>query len=454
LIITTEDFMSRSYLILGAGISGLTSAWFLKQLGHQVTLLEARDQAGGNLRTLKRDGYLIERGPNSTLNNRPALNILFNSLGIDPIMANKASNKRFILRDNQIHPLPMGPGDFIRTPLFKAAGKWRLLLEPFIGRASEEETVAQFVERRLGKEFLDYAINPFISGVYAGDPDKLSARAATAKVYALERDYRSMIIGALAKTLFHKHRGGAGPSGGMISFDQGMQYLTDTLADKLAAELQTGVAVNTLQQLDDGRWQAGNDTQQWLADEVIITLPASACAELLSPHAGELKTLFQSIEYPKLASVSLGFKKSQVNHPLDGFGFLIPRCTGVETLGALFPSSIFPYRAPEDHHLMTCFIGGALNPAAAEAEDSELLRRVMRDIGPLLGITGEPELVEISRWPQAIPQYQLGHLQRLEAIEHALKPFKGIHLRANWRDGISVADCIQNGYELAQAIGR
>ncbi|MEH6822829.1 MAG: protoporphyrinogen oxidase [Motiliproteus sp.] len=444
--------MSRSYLILGAGISGLTTAWFLKQQGHQVTLLETRNQAGGNMRTLKRDGYLIERGPNSTLNNRPALKILFDSLGLEPTQANSASHKRFILRDNQIHPLPMSPAAFIRTPLFKAAGKWRLLLEPFIGRAPEEESVAQFVERRLGKEFLDYAINPFISGVYAGDPDKLSARAATSKVYALERDYRSMIIGTIVKTLFHKHRGGAGPSGGMISFDDGMQYLTDTLAEKLAAELHTGVQVTQLQPLDDGRWQAGNDSQQWQADEVIMTLPANACAELLSPHIADLKALLEPIEYPTVASVSLGFKHSQVRHPLDGFGFLIPRCTGVETLGVLFPSSIFPHRAPDAHHLLTCFIGGGLNPEAATVDDAELLSRVLRDITPVLGIEGAPDLVEISRWPQAIPQYQLGHLQRLDAIDNALAPLQGIHLRANWRDGISVADCIQNGYELAQSL--
>ncbi|MFT5722634.1 MAG: oxygen-dependent protoporphyrinogen oxidase [Motiliproteus sp.] len=444
--------MSRSYLILGAGISGLTTAWFLKQQGHQVTLLETRDQAGGKLCTLKRDGFLIERGPNSTLNNRPALDILFESLALTPIQANSASHKRFILRDQQIHPLPMSPGAFIRTPLFKAAGKWRLLLEPFIGRAREEESVAQFVERRLGKEFLDYAINPFVSGVYAGDPDKLSARAATAKVYALERDYRSMIVGAIAKTLFHKHRGGAGPSGDMISFADGMQYLAATLAEKLGAELHTGIQVDQLRRHDNGQWQAGNATRQWQADEVILTLPANACADLLSPHVAELKGLLEPIEYPTVASVSLGFKKSRVSHPLDGFGFLIPRCTGVETLGVLFPSSVFPGRAPEDHHLLTCFIGGSLNPEAATVDDAQLLQRVLRDIKPVLGIEGAPELVEISRWPQAIPQYQLGHLQRLEAIDKALKPLPGLHIRANWRDGISVADCIQNGYELAQEL--
>ncbi len=445
--------MSRSYLILGAGISGLTTAWFLKQQGHQVRLLEARNSAGGNLRTLKRDGYLIERGPNSTLNNRPALDILFDSLGLQPMQANSASHKRFVLRDSTLHPLPMGPGDFIRTPLFKTAGKWRLLLEPFIGRARDEESVASFVERRLGKEFLDYAINPFVSGVYAGDPAQLSVRAATAKVYALEHQYRSMFIGMIAKTLFHKHRGGAGPSGKMITFEQGMQQLADTLADNMSEQLTTGVSVDAVQRLDDGRWQASSGDQQWQADELILTLPAKACADLLGPLVPELKQQLEPIQYPTVASVSLGFKHSQVQHPLDGFGFLIPRCTGVETLGVLFPSSIFPNRAPAGHHLMTCFIGGVLNSEIGNIDDDQLTQRVLRDIKPLLGIDGDPDMVEISRWPAAIPQYQLGHLQRLAAIDNALKPLPGIHLRANWRDGISVGDCIQNGYDLAQRLG-
>ncbi|RDE24079.1 protoporphyrinogen oxidase [Motiliproteus coralliicola] len=445
--------MSRSFVILGAGISGLTTAWFLKQQGHQVTLLEARDQAGGNLRTLHRDGFLIERGPNSTLNNRPALDLLFQSLGINPIEANKTSKKRFVLRDGQIHPLPMGPGAFISTPLFKAAGKWRLLLEPFIGRADHEESVAEFVQRRLGREFLDYAINPFVSGVYAGDPDRLSVRAATAKVYALEEQYRSMFIGMIAKTLAGKHSGGAGPSGSMISFDRGMQQLADCLADAFGESLHTGVSVDRIERLDDGRWQAGAGERSWQGDELIMTLPAAVCEQLLTPLTGGLDDQLATIEYPHVASVSLGFNKDQIDHPLDGFGFLIPRCTGVETLGVLFPSSIFPNRAPDNSHLLTCFIGGSLNPEIDSVDDERVVQRVLDDIRPLLGVCGEPSLVEVSRWPAAIPQYQMGHLQRLEAVEAKLSGYSGLHLRANWRDGISVADCVQNGYELAQKLG-
>ncbi|WP_210396355.1 protoporphyrinogen oxidase [Motiliproteus sediminis] len=444
--------MSRSFLVIGAGISGLCTAWFLKQRGHSVTLLETRDQAGGNIRTLHQDGYLIERGPNSTLNSRPALATLFESLGISPLEANKSSKKRYVLRDGSLHPLPMGPGDFIRTPLFSGAGKWRLLAEPFIGRAKEEESVARFVERRLGQEFLNWAINPFVSGVYAGDPEQLSARAATAKVYALEKEYGSLMRGALAKILFHRHKGGAGPAGSMISFDAGMQVMTDTLGDRLGDALCTGVSVDILEQTADG-WCARAGEQQWSAEEVVLALPAKACAQLLEPLLPALPELFDAIPYPAVASVSLGFRKSQVAHPLDGFGFLIPRITGVETLGVLFPSSVFPNRAPEGHCLLTAFIGGTLNPELADLGDDEVTRRVLRDIRPLLGIEGEPAVISVNRWREAIPQYTLGHLERLASIDGLLKSLPGLHTRANWREGISVADCVQNAFDFAQRQG-
>jgi len=441
--------MSRSYLIIGAGISGLCSAWFLQQRGHRVTLLESREVVGGNIRTLHRDGYLIEQGPNSTLNSRPALGTLFQGIGLTPLEANASAKKRYVLRDNTLHPLPMGPGDFIRTPLFKAAGKWRLLLEPFIGRSRQEESVAEFVRRRLGQEFLDWAIDPFVSGVYAGDPQQLSVRAATAKVYALEAQYGSLIRGALAKMLFHRHRNGAGPAGHMISFDGGMQVLTDRLADKLAGHIHTATKVDSLHRTDQ-QWTATAGERQWSADEVVLALPAKTCAQLLGEQLPELPGLLAQISYPGVATVSLGFKKSQVRHPLDGFGFLIPRLTGVETLGMLFPSSVFPDRAPPDHCLLTAFIGGAKNPGIGDLDDAEIVARVRRDIAPLLGIEGDPTLTSVSRWQAAIPQYNLGHLQRLSQIDALLATLPGLHTRANWRDGVSVADCVQNAHDFAQ----
>ncbi len=439
---------TTSFLIIGAGITGLTTAWRLKQQGHRIQVLEARDRVGGNLRTLRQDGWLIERGPNSTLNNRPALEQLVQSLGLDAQLANQQSKRRYVLRDGQLHALPGDPLGFIRTPLFSGRGKWRLLKEPFIGRADHEESVAAFVERRLGREFLDWAINPFVSGVYAGDPARLSARAATAKVYALERDHRSLFLGALNKVLFHKHRGGAGPSGGMISFPQGMQQLADTLGERLTGCIETGVAVERLERVEAG-WVAHQGEQRWLAEQLVLCLPAYECARLLGPLVPGLEEALAPIHYPPVISVSLGFAREQVAHPLDGFGFLIPRCTGVETLGVLFPSSIFPGRAPAGHCLMTAFIGGRLNPDIATCSDAQIQERVLRDIRPLLGIEGDPDPVVINRWPLAIPQYELGHLERLQQVEAALAGHPGLHLRANWRDGISVADCVQNAWDFA-----
>jgi oxygen-dependent protoporphyrinogen oxidase len=439
----------RSFLIVGAGISGLATAWFLKQAGFDVQILEARDEVGGNLRTLHQDGYLVERGPNSTLNNRPALDELLDGLGLKALEANNAAKRRYVLRDQQLHALPGSPVAFVKTPLFSARGKWRLLLEPFIGRATKEESVAQFVQRRLGKEFLDWAINPFVSGVYAGDPARLSVRAATSKVYALERDYRSLLLGALTKVLFHKHRGGAGPSGSMISFPEGMQQLSDTLAQALEGNIETGVAVESIKQLN-GSWQVRSGERHWQADQLVLCTPAHADARLLKQLAPTIAEQLEPIVYPTVASVSLGFRREQIEHPLDGFGFLIPRCTGVETLGVLFPSSIFPGRAPDNHCLLTIFIGGVLNNQLGTLDEAEIKRRVLRDISPLLGIKGEPELVSINRWTEAIPQYELGHLQRLERVDQALQKFPGLHLRGNWRGGISVSDCIQNAREFAR----
>lgn len=442
--------MSRSFLIIGAGISGLCTAWFLQQRGHQVTVLEARDSAGGNIRTVQRDGFLIEQGPNSTLNNRPALATLFDGLGLTPLEANNSAKKRYVLRDGTLHALPMGPGDFIRTPLFRAAGKWRLLLEPFIGRAKTEESVAAFVERRLGREFLDWAINPFVSGVYAGDPAQLSVRAATAKVYALEAQYGSLMRGALAKMLFHRHRGGAGPAGHMISFADGMQRLPERLNEALGAALHCATPVDRIFHNQQG-WHAVAGKQQWSADEIVLALPAQQCAQLLAEQLPQLPPLLQAIQYPTVATVSLGFQRQQIQHPLDGFGFLIPRITGVETLGMLFPSSVFPHRAPDGHCLLTAFIGGALNPSIASADEADIIARVLRDITPLLGISGEPVVASVTRWPAAIPQYNLGHLQRLADIDAQLAQLPGLHTRANWRDGISVADCVQNAHDFAAA---
>lgn len=440
-------------LIIGAGISGLATAWFLRERGHQVQVLEAASEPGGCLRTLARDGFLIEAGPNSTLSKGGAFDELVRGVGLaaDQIEGNPLAKRRFVVKGGAPLALPGSPIAFLRTPLFSARGKLRLLAEPFIGRAEDEESVAQFVRRRLGQEFLDWAIDPFVSGVYAGDPEKLSARAATAKVYALEAEHGSLIKGALARALRGK-ASGPQPRGKLVSFRGGMQALAHAVAAALGDAVRLNAGAESLARLPDGRWQVRAGRAAYEAERIVIAVGAEQAAQLLTPLDAAPATELRAIHYPPVMSVALGFSRQQVRHPLDGFGMLIPRREQRTTLGALFSSTLFPGRAPDGRVLLTAFIGGARNAAVAGLDDGAIVGAVLADLRALLGVDGEPVFTLVNRWPRAIPQYELGHLARIERIDAALARFPGLHTRANWRDGISVADCVTNAQRFAASL--
>ena len=442
-------------VVVGGGISGLTTAWHLQRAGRSLTVLEADPAAGGAMRTSREEGFLVEGGPNSLLENHPAVRDLVQGVGLEDSLqeANRVARRRYVAKEGELHPLPGSPGAFAKTPLFSTRGKLRLFAEPFIGRADSEETVADFVRRRLGREFLDWAIDPFVSGVYAGDPHRLSVRAATPKVYALERDYRSLFIGAIKKMLVNRHRGGAGPSGRMISFEGGAGQLPEAIARSLGDRLQTGVPVDALEKTDEG-WLVRAGERQMRARQLVLAVPAAQAARLLRPLDAALADELDAVVYPPVASVALGFRADQVRHPLDGFGFLIPRREGVDTLGSLFSSTLFPGRAPEGHVLLTSFIGGRQNPGVAEMDQDELVEQVRADLAGYLGIDGEPVFRKVNFWPRAIPQYELGHLERMQRVDERLASLPGLELQASYRGGISVPDCIRNAQELAERMSR
>ena len=434
--------------IIGAGITGLATAWSLQQKGHTCTALEASDRVGGAMRSIRKDGFLVEEGPNSIQLNSAEIDAFFDSIpGLNEqiIEAEPAANKRYIVRKGKPRPVPMGPLSAITTPLWSFAGKLRVLKEPFIPAiaADTEESVADFVRRRLGDELYRYAINPLVGGIYAGDPEKLSLRYGFPKLYALEQENGGLIRGAIAKMKAAKKATGPKARKRIISFKDGLEALPRTLATALGQAVQTGVSIESIRSEGD-QWIVDWNGQSETFDALIVTVPAHALAALpFEPSIRHELPPLQTIDYPPVSVLSLGFKREQVRHALDGFGALVPECEHRPILGVLFPSSVFDGRAPEGEVLLTVFIGGERNPEYATEHTEALMGSVQPEIESLLGISGYPTFVHHKHWPKAIPQYKLGYGNILSAIEQIEAKHPGLTLAGNYRTGISLTYCLE-----------
>jgi oxygen-dependent protoporphyrinogen oxidase len=435
--------------IIGAGITGLVAAFELKRRGVDCTVFEASDRVGGVICTVREEGFLVECGPNSILDTHPNIGKLIARLGLEgnKLPANTAAQNRFIVRDGQPIALPTSPPELFKSKAFSTKAKLRLLREPFIrSKSSESENLADFVVRRLGQEFLDYAINPFVGGVYAGDPVKLSTAHAFPKLYALEQQYGSLIKGAIKGSKERKKRAEvASKDARMFTFDDGMDVLLKQLADKLGDAVRLNSPVAGFQSVENNRWLVNGEEYT----DVVLAIPAHTMPKLDVPF--DLAP-FADIYYPPVASLSLGFSENQFTHPLNGFGMLIPKIENRYSLGALFPSSIFPARAPGGMVLLTVFIGGSMAPEKALQEEDEILANVRKDLEDLLGLSGEPEYKRLSIYPQAIPQYVVGYERFLNHMKQIETDVSGIHFAGHYRDGISVGNSILSGIDVAERI--
>jgi protoporphyrinogen/coproporphyrinogen III oxidase len=439
-------------VIIGAGITGLATAWWLQKAGVDVTVLEQEQAAGGTMRTVHDDGWLVEVGPNSALETTPLFKTLFDDLGLTPALsyADAVGNNRYIVRGGELHALPMSPGKFFSSRLWSSAGKFRLLKEPFIGRADEEETIAEFVERRLGREFLDYAINPFVAGVYAGNPEHLSVRAAFPKLYALEDKYGGLIKGMIKGARERRKRAEkAKDRARMFSFAGGMQMLPEALERALGSRLVTGVQIRTVNRNEASGGVSyelygtrNGESFACMADCVVTAIPAYAASELVAPMDASVAEMLTKIYYPPVAEVFIGVKTQQITRALDGFGFLVPAKEERKILGTIWSSCLFPGRAPDGYAALTTFVGGSRQPAMTEKTDAELLAIVTDELTALMGLRGPASYSRITRWQRAIPQYNLGHLHRMEQLERFEKKHAGLFLTGNYRGGISVGDCV------------
>jgi oxygen-dependent protoporphyrinogen oxidase len=443
-------------VVIGGGISGLAIANVLARSGKRVHVVERSDRVGGAVRTELKDGFLCEAGPNSMLVKSAAVWDFIHELGLGDslVEANAISNKRFLVKRGRVVPLPQSPVSAVTTPLYNMGEKIRLLAEPFIGKSKlADESVTSFVSRRMGPAFLEYGISALVSGIYAGNPDALSIRHAFPKVWNLEQGYGSLIGGALKLKRERKRNGIVPFKSRMISFRTGLEELAQALANADGVTVTTDATTRSISRNGSGSWKVeldGSGAGQSLeAGKLILATPLDAYGNL--PFEESVKEQLSAInvpEHPPLSTLVLGFDRSQIAHPLDGFGVLFPRMEKRFCLGAIFSSTLFPGRAPEGKVALMCFIGGVLQPENGEMPTGQLVAETVKDLTPLLGINGDPEFISHNFWPRAIPQYNVGHgffIEELEKIENA---FPGLHLLGNFRGGPGLNDCIESALKF------
>lgn len=445
-------------VIVGGGISGLTLGYALSQKGLSVVVLEAKDYPGGTIHSVRKDGFLVEHGPNTGLLTQKAHLELFDAIGLQNrlALALETADYRYVLRKGQLILLPTSLGGFLKTPLFSPWAKLKVTLEPFHKRAKHEETLAGFVTRRLGREFLDYAIDPFVSGVYAGDPEKLSVKEAFPKLYALEERYGGLILGTILGARERKKRGETAKfKARLFSFLEGMSELPNSLADKLGDRLLTKAHVQGLKVTNGGfetHFLQDGTPQTLFSKRLILSVPAYEASRLLKDLDDGLALRLEAIPYPPVAQIALGYRLEAFETPIKGFGFLIPKREGRKILGALFNSSFLPNRAPEGFALLTAFLGGMRSPNLALKEKDELVQIAHQELKDILKLKQPPSFIHAVTIERAIPQYTLDHGSVVGAIEAIERRLKGFHILANYRGGIALGDCLKNALCLAESM--
>jgi len=447
---------SKHVIVVGAGISGLSCAYRLNQLGAQVTLLESSDRAGGIIGTIRKEGFLFESGPQSFQTTDLILSLI-RELGIEADLQKADSRAaRYILLRGKLQKIPTSPQAMLTSSLLGAGSRWKILSEPFRKTLppAGEESVAKFARRKFGNEILEYLVAPFVSGVYAGDPEKLSLKAAFPSLDEWEREYGSVLRGAKKS----RKTPGATPSS-LCSFRQGVTRLPSAIAEKLAGRLLSGTTAKSLDRLGQNEnatfelhIQHAGESATMQASAIVLATPAYVSAHLIAPISAQLGHTLSGIAYAPVAVVASGYYRQQVGEPIEGFGFLVPAREKLHTLGTVWNSSLFPGRAPQGAVTVTSFTGGATNPEIVSEPEDQIAKIIQSENEHILKIVGSPVTSAVWKYPRALPQYNLGHGHIVETIRDAERQLPGIFFAGNYLEGPAVGKCVENGFQTAEAV--
>ena len=460
-------------VVVGAGISGLAAAHRAVELAREqgrpleLTVLEGADRVGGTIQTEQRDGFLVEGGPDSFLSEKPLALALCQRIGLEErlMRTDDRFRRTFVVWGGRLHPLPEGfqllaptrLAPLLASGLFSWPGKLRMACDLVLPRGGDpDESLGAFVRRRLGREALERVAQPLVAGIYTADPDELSLSATMPRFVEMERRERSVILALwrAARKAPAQHAGTSGARWSLfVTLARGMDELVQALAARLPPgavrlkERVTGVA------REDGRWRIATESGvAHEADALVLAPEAHQAARMLRYVDPALTHLLEGIPHASSATVSLAYRRADVWHPLDGFGFVVPHAERRPIIACTFSSVKYAGRAPDGHVLLRVFLGGALNEGVLQGDDATLVRTAREQIGPLLGITAEPELARVARHVRAMPQYHVGHAARAAAIEQAVSRHPGLHLVGGAYRGVGIADCVRSGEDAAERL--
>jgi protoporphyrinogen/coproporphyrinogen III oxidase len=457
--------ISAPVIVIGGGISGLACALRLKQRGIPFLLLEKSNRFGGVIQSIQQDGFLFERGPQSFTLTAP-LNELIEAAGLSGELLRAPSRMpRYIYVGGKLVAAPMSPFSLLTTSLLSARTKWKLLTEPLrrTHPPTEDESIASFVRRKFGNSLLDNLAAPFVSGVYAGDPEKLSLRSAFPQVHEWEKNHGSLLRGAIRKMRSRPKNSSAQKVRGICSLQRGVGSLFDALGASLGDSARLGIGVDAVIRNDSTHKErfevrctldenGAQQTESLAASAVICATETAPAGAILAPSSEQFTKSLARIPYAPIAAVSAGYRREAVGRALDGFGFLVPRKEGLRVLGCVWNSALFPGRAPEGHVLLTSFAGGALNPEMCTWSEERIASAVHEDLARALNIKEEPAVQSVQVYQRAIPQYDLGHGRILAELRWTCDATPGLYLAGNYLEGPSMGACVERSFRVIDEV--